>query len=95
MRIPADPLLHRAEADLLDDEGMPALDKISEAAHDLAPSDHISNDADPPVTSTRAHAPSRRAVDLAGRLISGLGLAADAIVVAVESVRVRTRHGEV
>ena len=33
---PSDLLLHRAEADLLDDEGMPDVNKIAEAAQDLA-----------------------------------------------------------
>ena len=33
---PDDLPLHRAEADLLDDEGLPDVDKIAEAAHALA-----------------------------------------------------------
>ena len=33
---PTDLLLHRAEADLFDDEGLPDVDKIAEAAHDVA-----------------------------------------------------------
>ena len=51
--------MHPAEADFLDDEGMPDLDKIAEAARDLASQrPHLARRR-PPVTSTKVRAPSR------------------------------------
>ena len=57
---PDDLPLHRAEADLLDDEGLPDVDKIAEAAHALASQrPHLARRR-PTVPSTKVHAPSRR-----------------------------------